>query len=179
MDTIRKLETKMASWYAGLPHLPAGFRTWLSVNAWWLTLIGAIICGISALVIIATVFSVGVLLSIFAGGIGTIIGGFLFIISLLSTTFLVISVVLAAMAISPLKAMRKKGWMLLFIILLIEVVQLVMSSVFSLDLFGLVWGLFMAGIGGYVLFEIRDFYGKVPTVSHKATRKDTLKATDK
>jgi uncharacterized membrane protein YhaH (DUF805 family) len=121
---------------------------------------------------------VGVLLSVFAGGIGTIIGGILFIISLLSVTLLTITAVLAGMAISPLKAMRKKGWTLLFIILLIEVAQIVVSTVFSFDLFGLVWGLFMAGIGGYVLFEIRDSYGKTPA-SHKAVHSNSVKSTDK
>jgi hypothetical protein len=43
METINKLETTVAGWYTGLPHLPKTFTQWLAANVWWLALIGVVL----------------------------------------------------------------------------------------------------------------------------------------
>jgi hypothetical protein len=34
MDSLKNLETMVASWYKGVPHLPKTGQKWLAENAW-------------------------------------------------------------------------------------------------------------------------------------------------
>lgn len=160
METIHKLEVVVAGWYKNVPHLPEGGRKWLAANIWWIVLIGVILgcIGISG-VILATFFA-SAALTAFGGVTGAAIGGVVFLAAMVVVAFMAIAVVLGALAISPLKAMREKGWTLLFIILVIQVIEAAIAFLFSFDVFTLVSNLFFTVVGGYFLFEIRDSYGK-------------------
>jgi hypothetical protein len=165
MEMIRKLEATVATWYKDMPHLPEGGRKWLAMNIWWVVLIGVILSSIGILAIITATFFAGVALTAFGGIAGAAIGGVVFIVASIITAFMAITVILGALAIPHLKALRHKGWILLFIILLIQVVQAVLAFLSSFEIFTFIANLFFTAICGYFLFEIRDFYGKTATGS--------------
>jgi hypothetical protein len=169
MDTIRKLEVTVAKWYESVPHLPKEARTWLAENAWWITAIGVIVGAIG--IVSALFFTVltGAFLAAVAGGVGAAIGALVFIGVLISLVLSAVAVFLGGMAINPLKAMKKKGWTLLFAILLLEVASIVVSNVLGMNLFALVWSLLWAAVGGYFLFELRSYFGET------SSRKDRKK----
>lgn len=171
MDTVNKLELKAVEWYKTIPHLPEGSRKWIATNIWWITLVGVILGGIGIFGIVAATFFAGAALSLYGGAVGAAIGGIVLIAVLVFVAFMAVTVVLSAMAIAPLKAMQRKGWTLLFVVALVQVAEHLVSFLFNWNLFGLIWSLFFTAVGGYFLFEIRDFYGKrvvaKPITRHK------------
>ena len=171
MESIKNLETMVASWYKGVPHLPKNGQKWLAENAWWLVLVGVILGTLGILSVLLGTLLVGTLLAGVGGPVGAAIGGLAFVIVVISLAFGVVDMVISAMAISPLKAMRKKGWSLLFLVSLINVLSLVVSFLFQLNLFSLVWGLIFAGVGGYFLFEVRDYFHAEHGAKKAAPRK--------
>jgi len=167
MDTINKLELTVASWYKGVPHLPEQGRKWLATNIWWITLVGVILGSLGILSVIAATFFAGAALSVYGGIAGATVGGLVLVAALAVVVFMAITVVLSAMAITPLKMLQKKGWKLLFIVALVQVVEHAVSFLFNWSLFGLIWNLLFTAVGAYFLFEIRDFYGKAIAKPHK------------
>lgn len=160
MDKINDLERMIAEWYESAPHLPSQGRTWLAKNMWWITLVGIILMGLGALSILMGTFFASVAITAYGGVAGAAASGVIILAAISVIAFMAIAVVLGAMAIAPLKAMRHKGWTLLFIIMIVDVIQQFVVFVFNFSLFGLIWGLLFTAIGGYFLFEIRDFYTK-------------------
>ena len=171
MDSINKLETMAVSWYKTLPHLPREFRNWLATNAWWLALIGVILGGLAVFSLISATFLVGAVLTGAAGIAGAAVGGVVLIAVIFSLALSVVDLVLIAMAISPLKEMKRRGWKLLFLTVLINVLSLAIHFVFTIDLFGLIWGLLMTAVGAYFLFEIRDEYKEDAKTKHAQAKK--------
>lgn len=171
MDSINKLEMMAVSWYKTLPHLPREFRNWLATNAWWLALVGVILGGLAVFSLISATFLVGAVLTGAAGIAGAAVGGVVFIAVLLSLTLSVVDLVLIAIAINPLKEMKRRGWKLLFLTVLINVLSLAIHFLFTIDFFGLIWGLLMTAVGAYFLFEIRDEYKEEPKAKHVPTKK--------
>lgn len=158
MESIVKLEEMAAERYKGAPHLSKGGQKWLATNVWWITLVGVILGGFGILSIVAATFFASALLVGYAGVAGTALAGVAFLAVLVTLAFSVVVTVLMLMAISPLKALNKKGWNLLFLVLLLQVASLAVTFLFNYSLIGLVWGLIMAAIGGYFLFEIREYF---------------------
>jgi hypothetical protein len=171
MQGIKKLETVVASWYKEAPHLPVNAQDWLAKNAWWLVLIGVILGGIAILNIIFLSFFASAALVVLGGGFGVLLS----IVALLAViVFLVlgiVSLVLSAMAINPLKAGHKKGWMLLFLVALLNVLATIISFVTSLNFFGLIWGLLAAAVGAYFLFEVRSRFDESAPRTKKPVQK--------
>jgi len=174
MDSLHKLETMVASWYKTVPHLPPEGRKWIATNAWWVVLIGVIINVIALWGLMTLLFFAGAILSASAGLAGVALTGVLWFASLVFFAFGVLIIVLGALAVKPLKVMRKKGWMLLFIILLLTVASHVVDFLFKFNLFELVWGLLGAAVGGYFLFEVRDYFG-VATTDRRHVKAETSK----
>jgi len=158
MESLRNLETMVASWYKGMPHLPKNGRLWLAENVWWLVLVGVILGSLGIVSVLLGALLAGTLMAGYGGPVGAALGGLAFVIIAISLAFGIVDMVLSAMAITPLKAMRKKGWSLLFLVALINVLSLLVSFLFQLNLFSLIWGLIFAGVGGYFLFEVRDHF---------------------
>ena len=173
MQTVIKLELKIAEWYQTLPRLPEASRKWIAANIWWITLVGVILGAIAILSIITATFFAGAALSVYGGIIGAAIGGIILLGVLTFIGFMAVSVTLGAMAVGPLKSMRRRGWLLLFVALLIQVAEHIVSFVFNWNLFSLVWSLFLTAVFGYFLFEIRGFYGNpaVPTLKGRVAPK--------
>lgn len=168
MNSINKLETMLAQWYKGMPHLPEKGRVWLARNVWWIALVGAVISSIGIVLVFMAAFVLGVFSAAYAGplyfafagaGLGLIVA---FVVLAIS----IVSLVVTVMAIAPLKAMRQWGWTLLFITLLIQVASQLFDFIFTLNLFSLIWSLLLTAISGYFLFEIRSYFdGKKPAKS--------------
>ncbi len=158
METVRKIEEKVASWYKSAPHLPADVTRWIATNVWWLALIGLIFGVFGVLSLVSIMFFAGAVLTGIGGAVGAAIGGIAFMLGLISLLFSIIILVLLATAIQPLKAGSKKGWNILFLIMLLEVASLAFPLLFTFDVFGTLWGLLWAAVGGYFLFEVRQHF---------------------
>lgn len=172
MDSVRRLEETVATWYKSAPHLPAEVRKWLSENAWWITLIGVIVSAIGIVSVLFFSLLAGAALTALAGGLGAIAGVGIFLGVLLSVLLGAVTIVLGGMAINPLKALQKKGWTLLFWVLLLEAASVVLTNVLGMNFFGLIWGMIWTAVGGYFLFEVRDrFDGKDATERKKVVAK--------
>jgi uncharacterized membrane protein YhaH (DUF805 family) len=159
MDSVKKLEVMVATWYKNVPHLPVTGQKWLSENMWWLTLIAVVLGVIGIIQLIVASFLLGGLMT---GGIyGVAFDGLVLLTVIFTMIFALVSLVLSAMAISPLRTMQKKGWLLLFIVLLISVLSDVISLVLNWNFFSFIFSLLFTAVGGYFLYEIRSYFGKV------------------
>lgn len=170
MDSIRKLESKVASWYKDVPHLPANAAKWIAQNIWWIVLIGVILGAMTVFSIVSVTFFAGAVFIGYGGAIGAAVAGIALIAVIFSLAFWVVELVLMGMAISPLRAQQKKGWTLLFMVALLQVVAHGVSFLFNLNLFSLVWSLLYVAVGLYFLFEIRGQFGPHDTKTVKAKK---------
>lgn len=158
METLHNLEQKMAEWYKPMPRLPRDAQKWLAENIWWIVLVG-VVCGAIALVsVFFFTLLAGTLLTAFGGGFGALLGVLIFMSVLTSVIAGGIGLVLGGLAIMPLQEMRRKGWTLLFMTLLIQAASIILSNVLSMNLPMLIWGLLWVAVGGYFLFEIRSYF---------------------
>jgi len=172
MENIRKLESLVASWYKNMPHLPQRGQKWLAENVWWIVLVWVILTAMGVVgMLMATLFA-GTVLSVF-GPVGTAIGGIAFVIVTITMLFSIALIVLGSMAVSPLKMLNKKGWMLLFLMILVSVAADVLTFLFNFNFFSLVWGVLFAAVLAYFLYEIRSYFNgaaerkKVPAKQKK------------
>jgi hypothetical protein len=160
MEAVRSLETKVAEVHKDLPHLPAGARAWLVANAWWIVLIGVILGAmgfLSALSLLMTLSSMG---GIYAGLPYASYVAQSTIWLWISLILGVVSLVLEAMAIGPLKSQLRRGWRLIFLASLVNLVSGIIGVLFG-NFFGLIGVALGVAIGWYFLFEVRDgFDGK-------------------
>jgi hypothetical protein len=106
MDSLYKLEAIIASWYKSAPPLPENTRRWIAVNLWWLTLIGVILSGIGTFFLLFSLLTGAAIIGL-SGGLDTSIGGTILFVLFVTLGFTITNVVIAAVAISPLKSMRK------------------------------------------------------------------------
>jgi hypothetical protein len=175
MEQIKQLEKTIEGWLKPLPHLPAEWRKWLGENAWWITGIGVIISALGLLGIIGLLLTamsfIGVTTSIYGIPLTNVYSGTWYVATFASLAFLALTTVLSAMAVNPLKAMKRKGWDLLFMVFLINVASGVISAVIYLNPVTMVTNLvgvaIGAAIGAYVIFELKSQYNGAAVV-HKA-----------
>jgi hypothetical protein len=158
MESLRNLETMVASWYKDVPHMPKYGQKWLAENAWWLVLVAVILGSFGIFIVLGGMLLAGSLLAGYGGPVGAAIGGLAFLIVAVSMAFAVVDMVISAIAISPLKAMQKRGWSLMFLAALINLLSLLVTFLFQLNLMSLIWGLLFSAVGGYFLFEVRDHF---------------------
>lgn len=169
MESLHKFESTVEGWLKPLPHLPTDWRKWLAVNAWWLTLIGVIL---SAIAILGLAWAVLVAMSIF-GAVTTSFYGYVaptvystwwVLASVVSLALLVLTTVLEAMAISPLRAMKARGWDLMFLVFVVGLVSGVAGAVLNFNALSFIPSLIGTAIGGaisaYFLFEVRSYFKK-------------------
>lgn len=152
LKTINKLEILVQSRLKSLPHLPVNAQKWLAVNIWWLALIGICLFFFSNLVLGSAI------LSFLDKNILDKNSSITIIILLLS----IIGMLFIAMAIMPLKKLKRIGWQYLFVALLFNVLWAVVSAILSLSVIGFLTSIFSSLIGlfitTYLLFEIRSFF---------------------
>ena len=167
MELLLKLERTILGWVKDVPHLPIGARKWLADNIWWLAVIGAVLTGISVLVLIGALFTNLSTLSspIISYYASSTFVGWLVVTTAVSLAFAVAEGLLLAFSITPLKEKQKKGWVLLFAVWLLGILSVVVSAILTLNvlsflgniIFGAVW----VAISGYFLFEIHGQFAHV------------------
>jgi hypothetical protein len=158
MKDVGKLERLITSWHKRVPHLSKSSQKWLASNIWWLALVGVILGSSCVISVMSFTLFVSAALAAIDGVYGAILGGVALVAVVLFLALAIICLVLTAVAITPLKAGRKKGWKLLFMVALLNGVALTISFLSSLNPLGSVWGLFTTIVGLYFLFEIRGFF---------------------
>jgi hypothetical protein len=180
MEFITKLEKKVLGWVKGVPHLPVEGQKWLAENMWWMVLVLAIISGVNFLYTLAALVTQIDLIGS-ASSSYYISSSFtsLSIVNLVIKLLLVgITGLLLALAVKPLQVRSKKGWVLLFIILLVEALWVVVHAALSLNFSGFIVSMLFGVVGGeigaivllvcaYFVFEVHSQFGH----SVKATAK--------
>ena len=166
MESIKKLENLIEGWLKPIPHLPAEWRKGLSENIWWITLLVVVIDGMAALGIYQAATYVSQFTNYFAmAGVSNVAGWTMPMI--ISIALFLLTAVIMAMAISPLKGMKRKGWDLLFMSTIVSVV----ASVFNYGNGNIITSLIGAAIGAvvgmYFLFEIRSHFNGATILNKK------------
>lgn len=176
MGLVHTLENTVAGWLKPVPHLPKGAQKWIAENVWWIVLIGVVLSAIGLLISLAAFLGALALVGSYGavyGGVvaSSYVGGGWVLSGILSLVFTVALIALLATAISPLKAMKKKGWTTLFLITLLDAVYVVLSAVLSLNVIGFIFGIIFGAIGlaiaSYLLFEIRSHFVAVKSEHHE------------
>jgi hypothetical protein len=187
MESVHKLEKTVAEWYKAVPHLPKGGQKWLADNVWWIVVIGVVLSVLGLFSILSLLFLAGAGLALAGGAtggaygsaVGAALGGVVLISVIVSLAVYVIELILMAMAISPLKNHKKKGWDLLFLVALINVLSIVVTGLLGMNFFSIIWGLLWAAVGGYFLFEIYGHFGGAKNVSEKKSDKPAFTPAEK
>jgi hypothetical protein len=177
MEKIRTIENKLADLFKDLPALPKNAKKTI-VEYWPYVVLVIGILQLAAAWSLWRFFDranelVTGVNSFISAYTNTVVGFTAFdkAVIYLGIAILVVQAVLLIMAFSPLKARLRKGWDLLFLVALSQVVYAVVSAFIDGRGFGsLVFGLIGAAIGFYFLFQIREFYGAKP-VATKTTVK--------
>lgn len=162
MDFLHKLERTVHGWYKSVPHLPNDVQKWIGDNAWWLAAIAAVLSGIGAIGFLSAVFGDLAALSspIVSYYASTTFVTWVIAKTLVAMVFLALECLLFALAINPLKAKQKKGWVLLFAALLLSGVSVFVNSLLTLDAFSfitnVIFGALWLAVCAYFLFEIHE-----------------------
>ncbi len=157
MQYVDSVANTTAKWMKDVPHLPKGLTKWLAENSWWLTIIGVALSAFGILGLLTAMMAGSVALAA-VGAVG--LGGMFFISSLVSLVGIGVSVVVEAMAIAPLKEMKKRGWELMFFALLVSVAIGIVGSLLSVNIAGILIGLIGAAIGVYIALELKPYFVK-------------------
>lgn len=173
MELITKLEKTVTGWLRPLPNLPKSGQKWLAENVWWLALISAILTGISILMslgAIATYSSYSSSLvsynyiALASYGSNWMIG------AVVTLIFSALVVFLTGLAVSPLRAMKQRGWQLLFAIYLVSAIEVVVNAILSFSVIGFIFGIIFGAIGlaiaGYFLLQIKSYFASTAKAKH-------------
>jgi hypothetical protein len=184
MEFIKKIENKLVGINATLPVLPKEAKEWLAKVWPWFALIGGAVQVVAAWFLwdvvrvannrlddVNNVYKDLTGHSLHYGYSATdktiIYGGII---------MLLISGVIALMAWPKLKARDSKGWDLLFLALLIEIVYTVYSLIVPERGFGgFISSLIGVAISAYLLFQMRDVYKHNKAVGVKPSESKTEK----
>lgn len=178
MEFVNKLETTIAGWVKNVPHLPVAGQKWLAQNVWWIALVGAILTGISLLISIGGLFTLIALIGSAASYYyiaGAAVNSWSIVSAIVGLVILALRGLLLALSVQPLKALQKKGWTLLFLTWLLNVVSVVLGAILTLSVFGFIIGILFGAIGivisGYFLFEIHGQFAHVARSARKTSAK--------
>lgn len=180
MKAVRDIEKLFIKWHKQSPiNLPEGGRKWISENAWWLVIVGVIVSAIAAIQMVRTALwadSVVRQIQDFSAAFGVTtpgIGGEHMVGLWISILTLAAVVALQVKAIQPLKEMKRAGWDLLFLGMLVSTVGATLSSLVQGEIVSAVIGLAIGlVIGGFILFEIRDKFVSSDKKAAKSSKTD-------
>jgi hypothetical protein len=173
MEFISKLEKTILGWAKNVPHLPTVAQKWLGDNVWWIALIGAILSGIATLVSLVGLFgaiaAIGAASSIYyASSTHT---SFVVVSIAFSLVFIALNGLLLAFAVKPLQEKEKKGWVLLFMTLLLEALSIIVNAVLTFSVAGFIVDILLGAIGlaigAYLIFEIHGQFSHAPKATIK------------
>jgi hypothetical protein len=172
MDYVNKLEKVLAGWYKKAPHLPKKANAWIIENMWWLALVTVILLVCGMFILIPILFTVIAMTPTTTAWIPYIpyyqtafgltwLGLSVFVLSFVITS------VLVAYAVTPLRERSKKGWDLVFWGYLSFVFLNLVASLLMSNTVVLLNVAIDAVVGGYLLFEIRDQLAGQHKTAHK------------
>jgi hypothetical protein len=168
MGVVDKMERLVADLLKGLnlPKLPVVARKWIGNNLWWIALVIAILSGINALMVLATLPGSLATIAIFSAF--SVFAGWVALSSIISAIFSGATAAVLGMAVKPLQLKQLKGWKLFFTAWLIGVLSALVSVVLgllSLNIIGaivtLIFSTIWIAIYVYVLFEVRPEFAHV------------------
>lgn len=170
--TLGRLETLIRKWLKPLPNMPAKNSKWLSENIWWII---AIVAGLLALAAVANINEILKALEIQSRinkmlyySVLPVFGARVWIpiaTKPLSLVFLIIATAINTMAIIPLKEKKKRGWDLLFLMLIIMIVSMFINIIINFNIFNFIPTLlsgtiFLAG-WAYLLLQVKSYFIKI------------------
>lgn len=165
---LNELERKIFEWLKVVPSLPVSARRWLGVNAWRAVFVLAIISGLGALFAFFNLAATIGLTGVTAGSSYYVVKtttSILILRDAVSTFFWMAQAILLAMAVVPLKERQKKGWVLLFISILVLVAAAVIEAVLTLNVFSMILSLMfnaiIIAVLTYLVFEIHGEFAHV------------------
>jgi drug/metabolite transporter (DMT)-like permease len=168
MESINKLENTIAGWLKPLPHLPTTWQKWIAENVWWITVIGVILSVIGVVALIGSLSFLSFVTSssyYYGYYVAQSHTSLWMISSVVSILFMIVSIVLMAMAINPLKLMKKKGWGLLFLTFVVGALSTIVSIILNFNVFtfipSIIFGAIGLAISAYFLYEIRSYFNGV------------------
>ncbi len=166
--TLRELELKVAGWLREVPHLPISAQTWLASNVWWIALVGGVV---SAVVAVFMLIGLMVALPFLSFGIFFGAHGIWWLITaFISLAFIAAAAIILLNAYQPLRRLAKKGWVLLFVMLLINTLSTAISALTSGSawsfLRNLIIGVIFLALEAYLLYEIRGYFNHPSKIEH-------------
>lgn len=172
-DAIKKIEQRLADLHKNLPHLPLNGRKWLADNIWWIILIGAIATGIGVFALVLLTLLGGVFVAGAAFLFSAKFGGLALLLAVLIVGLTVLNLVVSIMAITPLRAHMRNGWLLLSASLIISFIAAVLTDVIKQDAAAIIKEVIFLAIGMYVIFEIRNYFtlAAANVVTHTVRKK--------
>lgn len=165
MKTVRLIADDIQRIFKGLPHLPEEVRSMLAKYLYAISLVLGTLSGFTLFYLLATVSGIAAFVSL--NGINMPSDSINLILYLMLTAT-VATIALFFSAYKPLQAMREKGWLLLYIIGLISL----LGAVFALlrgNIFNALYSLLEAGVGLYLLYEVREYFNDVAPQKHTTT----------
>ena len=153
-----KSEVVLSDIHKTLPHLPVNGRRWLATNIWWIVLIAAVFGVIGAIIAILLTIVGGVFVAGAVFLFSAKFGGLALLLAVLVVALTVLNVVIAVLAIGPLKAMMRKGWLLLTASLLIGFMVATLSDIIRHDEWAIVKNAVFMVLGIYIMFELREYF---------------------
>ncbi|MDK2899276.1 MAG: hypothetical protein PWQ10_463 [Patescibacteria group bacterium] len=166
MISVDEIEKTIGDWLKPLPHLPNIWRKWLAKNIWWIVLVCVILSAIGALTLFNSVFITLPFIFTTTSYLHhySWLNHDIFWVfsSLVSLSFTVITLVVSAMAISSLKSMKKNGWSLLLLGLVINGASVIVGIIIKFNILNFIPNIVFAVIGfaftAYLLYEIRSYF---------------------
>jgi len=156
MDMLNKLDVLIGGWYKDVPHLSKKGQDWLATNVWWITLVWVALGAFGLLALLPLLALANGLWMM--SGIGGAVNNYFGFGTLFYVVVAIISVVVGALAIAPLKVQRRKGWSLLFLAIMIDVASRAVQFLFDYQFFSFIWSLLEIAVGLYFLYEIRSHF---------------------
>lgn len=185
MELIHKIEDTMKDWFKGLPPLPEGGREGLAKVFPWIALVFGILQLLAAWGLWSLTRTVDVL-NTYVNTYYQAATGTTAHIGLSSTDKMVIYVgllvllvdaVILLLAFSPLSKRLRRGWDLLFLSALINLVYAVVSIFINgRGFMSFIFSLLASALGFYLLFQVKGKYGS--SAHHAAPKHENPAKTE-
>jgi hypothetical protein len=156
METVHKLEETIGGWLKSFPHLPKTWTDWLAKYAWLLVLIGVILSALGAVMLLFAVLAIGAVTSVYGIVVEPLHNSWWYITTVITLVLLVVTVIIDAMAVGPLKAMKSKGWELLFLTFLVSVVSELVSVLYNFG--NIISAIIAVVVSAYILYELKPYF---------------------
>lgn len=165
MIKLNKIEDIVVDWVKPIPHLPVSGSKWLAKNFWWLALVGVILIGLAAISSLNVLSLFGNSMSYTSWYAPVNLTGWTYFVTFVSLIFLAVEIVIISMAIDPLKKMKKRGWDLMFLVMLISTASIIVNQLINFNSLSPITTLLISVIAfvinAYLLSEVKSYFIKV------------------